>query len=355
MFEKEMYFEPPRFNYERCMGRARKPFILKCVSVCWADMASDESRRRARPSPTWLPHLHVFVWWFACEWIMSSLEEGRGPTCSHFAHQIYCVYIAVTAKSHAKMIQNTATICFIACKILTLKSKYLVLFIKRLWAGSAYRKSAQKSTLREIHYFFNSIAEFGVQAVTMCHVGIDSTCRILFPTKVLCWRCQAVWDCWDAATRPTSSQRETRLFPPPNYWLYKIDTNSHNPSLSSVIPYFFFCTGIDSINLIFVFSYIIPLLYVSILVGILHGRLFYTSQYVKSTFFQSWTTPSIKVTKYAMLNTKTLCGEGLFPSPLLVSMANGLFFFTSPECSFCDVCRCQCCLYLWKDTMFSEN
>lgn len=106
----------------------------------------------------------VCVWLFACEWISSLLEEGwggRGLTCSRVAHQIYCVYIAVTAKSRAKMIQNTATICFITCKILTLKYKYLVLFIKRLWAGSAYSKSLQKSTLREIHYFFNSVPELG--------------------------------------------------------------------------------------------------------------------------------------------------------------------------------------------------
>lgn len=150
-----------------------------------------------------------------CEWIISLLEEGRGLTCSYFAHQIYCVYIAVTAKSHAKTIQNTANIyCFIACKILTLKYKYLVLFMKRLRAGSAYSKSLQKSTLREIHYFFNSIPEFGVIAVTMCHVGIDSTCRIWFPTKALRWRCEAVWDYWETVIRPTSSHPETHLFPP---------------------------------------------------------------------------------------------------------------------------------------------
>lgn len=56
--------------------------------------------------------------------------EGRGgggrgkglETLSFFAHNKYTVYIAVIAKSHAKMIQNTATIyCFIVCKILTLK------------------------------------------------------------------------------------------------------------------------------------------------------------------------------------------------------------------------------------------
>lgn len=156
------------------------------------------------------------------------------------AHQIYCVYIAVTAKSHAKMIQNTATIyCFIACKILTLKYKYLVLFIKRLWAGSAYSKSLQKSTLREIHYFFNSITEFGVIAVTMCHVGIDSTCRIWFPTKALCWRCKVVWDYWETVIRPTSSHLET-FISSSNYWLFEIDTNSYNPSLSLIIPYFLY-------------------------------------------------------------------------------------------------------------------
>lgn len=168
---------------------------------------------------------------------MSLLEEGRGSTCSHFAHQIYCVYIAVTAKSHAKMIQNTATICSIACKILTLKYKYLVLFIKRLWAGSAYSKSLRK-VLWEKYTTFSTAYEFGVIAVTMCHVGIDSTCRILFSTKVLCWRCQVVWDCWEMAIRPTSSQWETHLFPTLIIGCIKY-TNSHNLSLSLIIQYFF--------------------------------------------------------------------------------------------------------------------
>lgn len=149
------------------------------------------------------------------------------------------------------MIQSTATIyCFIACKILTLKYKYLVLFIKRLWAGSAYSKSLQKNTL-----LFQQHTRVG---------GYSSN-------NVPCWYWKHLQDIisnqsvvfedvrWSEIIEKQLHIRhlltkKTHLFPP-NYWLFEIDTNSHNPSLSLIIP-LFFCTGIDSINLIFVFSYI---------------------------------------------------------------------------------------------------
>ena len=41
---------------------------------------------------------------------------------------------------------------------------------------------------------------------------------------------------------------------------------------------------------------------------------------------------STKVTKYAMLNTKTLCDEGPFPSPRFFGFYGKWAVFTSPEC-----------------------
>lgn len=164
-----MYFEPPCFNYERCMCHARNGLVERAL------LSVEQTPLQTRAGDARGHHplgfcsctcLRVCVRVIICVWmdfelVRRGLGGGRGLTCSRVAHQIYCVYIAVTAKSRAKMIQNTATICFITCKILTLKYKYLVLFIKRLWAGSAYSKSLQKSTLREIHYFFNSVPELG--------------------------------------------------------------------------------------------------------------------------------------------------------------------------------------------------
>lgn len=99
--------------------------------------------------------------------------------------------------------------------------------------------------------------------------------------------------------------------------------------------------------------------------------IFSTSHYVKGKHIES---PAelrnnirhSKVTKYAVRNTTMSCDGGALsvPSPrlgsarlCLGSYGNGLRSRAQNVISFffCDVCGCQCCLYLWNDTMFSEK
>lgn len=74
----------------------------------------------------------VSVCVFVC--VKEGITRGQGLEVLSFCPliNILCLH-SCNCQISRKMTQNTATIyCFIACKILKLKYKYLVLFIKRL-------------------------------------------------------------------------------------------------------------------------------------------------------------------------------------------------------------------------------
>lgn len=135
------------------------------------------------------------------------------------------------------------------------KYKYLVLFMKRLRAGSAYTKSLRKSTLREIHYFFNSIPEFGgVIAVTNVPCWYWSTCKnLIFQPKLCAEDARRSEIIEETVLRPTSSHLETHLFSSSNYRLFEIDTNSYNPSFVFNNNHIFFFVQVLTVLILFLY------------------------------------------------------------------------------------------------------